>query len=331
MNIACRWGFRAATNPLDKVYGFLGLFPPGTLKRVGRPDYALPTATVYAMFTADMIECEEELRPIAWWNANHFPFSTPDIPSWVFDLRTQGRQFADITVRISPVFPPKDDNIAWYMPSVYYAYNASCGSTIDWNQLFFEADSGHLKLTGQFVDDICIVGAPLESNDPETKNVSDQEIIGCIKDWIQQIERSNRERELCDGSEGILSWPDSFWRELIGDLVGENLYAERRATTEDLAAVQCFIRVGERAPVCQQIFATMTYRSAALTAHGHLLFCPRHSLVGDQVWLFHGGQVPFVIRQAGKGSFRSIGPAYVDGFMDGQAIREGVKQNITLI
>ncbi|KAJ4356703.1 uncharacterized protein N0V89_004739 [Didymosphaeria variabile] len=333
IDIAFRWGFRKATHPLDKVYGFLGLFPPGTLKRAGNPDYDLPAAKLYSMFTVDMIECEKDLQPIALWSANHFPQSTPNMPSWAFDMSNPARGFGDLAVRMNF---PGSDNIAWFLKFTYPVYSAAGDSDIDWDQFSFDPESGRLNLTGQLVDSIHVVGAPLESDNPDTKDVPDREVIARIKGWRQQIEHVYREKKWPDGSEGPTAWLDSFWRGLIGNLAGAELTPERYANEEDIAAVQRFVEAGQREPISPWIFATMTYRTVALTESGRVMFLPRHSLVGDQVWLLHGGKVPFVLRplsegREGEGAFRFIGPAYVDGIMHGEAFREGSKKSITLV
>ncbi|KAL1606294.1 hypothetical protein SLS60_003696 [Paraconiothyrium brasiliense] len=334
IDVAFRWGFRKATHPLDKVYGFLGLFPPGTLKRAGKPDYDLPVATVYTMFTVDMIEYEKDLQPIALWSANHFTQSTPNMPSWAFDMSNPARGFDDLAVRMTF---PGSDNIPWFLKFTYPAYNAAGGSDIDWDHFSFDKESGRLKLTGQLLGDMCMVGAPLESDDPGTKDVSDRGVIERIKDWRQKIEHVYHDKQWPDGSGGLISWLNSFWRGLIGNLAGTELSPERYANAEDIAAVQRFVEAGQRAPICPWIFATMTYRTVALTESGRVLFCPRHSLVGDQIWLLHGGRVPFILRpladvREGERAFRFIGPAYVDGFMHGEAYCVEIrKRSISLL
>jgi hypothetical protein len=337
MQTVFRWAFRKATNPLDKVYGFLGLFPPGTLKRSGTPNYNLPAATVYAMFTVDMIECEKDLHPIALWNANHFQHSTPNMPTWAFDMSNPGREFVDLAVRMTPVASDGDDSLPWYLIHSYAWYNASAGSEIVWDTFSFDATTGCLNLTGQLLDELRIVCAPLESSEPQTKAVTDQQVIQHIEDWRQQINHAYLDGQFPDNSRGPISTLDIFWRGLIGNLVGNNLEPERHATEEDIATMQHFVATGAQANVCQEIFATMTYRTVALTASGRLVFCPRHSCVGDEVWLLDGGKVPFVLEPQmekegkGKGEYRFIGPAYVDGIMDGQAWRDGKSKNIVLV
>jgi hypothetical protein len=259
------------------------------------------------------------------------------MPSWAFDMSNPGREFADLAVRMTPVTSNGDDSIPWYLMKSYGWYNASAGSEIVWDVFSFEATTGHLKLTGQLLDELRIVCAPLESSEPQTKNVTDRQVIQHIKDWRQQIDHAYRDGKWPGDSHGPISTLDNFCRGLIGNLVSERQEPERHATEEDIATVQHFVATGARANVCQEIFTTMTYRTVALTASGRLVFCSRHSCVGDQVWLLDGGKVPFVLRpqmeRDGKaeGAFRFIGPAYVGGIMDGEASRDGNSENIVLV
>jgi hypothetical protein len=331
MHIAFRWKFRKATNPLDKVYGLLGLFPPGSLRLSSRPDYDLPAATLYAMFTVDLIECEKTLHPIVLWNSNHSPHSTPNIPNWAFDLSNKG----DLAVHMTPVSSSGDDSIDWLSMNTYGWYNASASSEIIWDSFSFDGTT-RLTLTGQRVNELRIIGAPLESSNSQTKHVTDQEVIQRIVDWHQQIGHAYRNGDWPDDSRGPSLWPNSFWRGLIGDVVGPSLHIQRHANEEDIATVQHFVNTGARALVCQVIFATVTYRTAALTASGLLTFCPRHSRIGDQIWLLDGGKMPFVLRplmEEGKGEkrFMFIGPVYVDGVMDGEAWSDGMSEPVVLV
>ena len=59
-------------------------------------------------------------------------------------------------------------------------------------------------------------------------------------------------------------------------------------------------------------------RRMARTSKGYIGLVPATSRPGDCVWLFEGGNVPFVLREDGK-STRLIGDAYVHGVMRGEA------------
>jgi hypothetical protein len=66
-----------------------------------------------------------------------------------------------------------------------------------------------------------------------------------------------------------------------------------------------------------------------ITKSGYLGIGPPDTQLGDQVWIFHGGKVPFVMRSAteygdsyGHDKLLLVGDAYVHGIMDGEAARQ---------
>ena len=61
-------------------------------------------------------------------------------------------------------------------------------------------------------------------------------------------------------------------------------------------------------------------RMLALTNKWRLLCCvPRDTIEGDSVCIILGCPTPFVLRQVDEG-YRVVGPCYVHGLMDGQAL-----------
>ena len=45
---------------------------------------------------------------------------------------------------------------------------------------------------------------------------------------------------------------------------------------------------------------------------------PETAVVGDVVCIFHGAEVPFVLRPEANDRYRLLGEAYVHGIMDGE-------------
>jgi len=60
-------------------------------------------------------------------------------------------------------------------------------------------------------------------------------------------------------------------------------------------------------------------REFCITKNGLHVFVPPSVRDGDQVCLFYGGSVPFVIRPLGGGKYRLLGHAYFHGLMHGEA------------
>jgi hypothetical protein len=47
----------------------------------------------------------------------------------------------------------------------------------------------------------------------------------------------------------------------------------------------------------------------------------------DIICIFRGAETPFVVRPTGSGTHTLIGPCYVDGIIDGEAVASGEYQN----
>ena len=60
-----------------------------------------------------------------------------------------------------------------------------------------------------------------------------------------------------------------------------------------------------------------------LTEHRRFGHVANQSQVGDRICVLVGGEVPFVIRPTGRGTYILAGPCYVDGIMDGEALETG--------
>ena len=64
-------------------------------------------------------------------------------------------------------------------------------------------------------------------------------------------------------------------------------------------------------------------RAASLDT-GRLAYVPEPAAAGDELVIFYGLTAPLVLRRAGKGTHRIIGPAHVSGVMQGQAMAAGL-------
>lgn len=71
-------------------------------------------------------------------------------------------------------------------------------------------------------------------------------------------------------------------------------------------------------------------RRMARTSDGYIGLVPAKTKVGDCVWLFKGGSVPFIVREE-NGTMRLIGEAYIHGIMKGEAFDEGKCQDIEIV
>lgn len=107
-------------------------------------------------------------------------------------------------------------------------------------------------------------------------------------------------------------------------LVDLNLWSSLLNTDEESAPnANSTIRsfgVGLLKAVYQSAFAM---RAASLDT-GRLAYVPEPAAAGDELVIFYGLTAPLVIRRAGNGTHRIIGPAHVSGVMQGQAMSAGL-------
>ena len=71
-------------------------------------------------------------------------------------------------------------------------------------------------------------------------------------------------------------------------------------------------------------------RRKAKTLDGYIGLVPAKTRIGDFVWLFKGGSVPFIVRED-KGTMRLVGEAYIHGIMKGEAFDEGKCQDMEIV
>ena len=69
-------------------------------------------------------------------------------------------------------------------------------------------------------------------------------------------------------------------------------------------------------------------RRFSRTTNQRLGSMPRYAEVGDKICLFYGGNLPYVIRPRGDGTYRFIGDCYLNGVMCGEAMVEGRKSEV---
>lgn len=322
LKTAFRWHHRQATKIHDKVYGLLGLYPRGTFKRAECCDYELSLASLCAFFTVDMIEHQQNLHPIALWSRCDIQGGTPDIPGWAYDIAVTGRQHS-ILVR--------DVDVDWYLINQYEWYSAAGESKIDWSKFHFDAQSNSLSMTGFKVDEILLVAPGLERESPGSFYVSDSSLCSRIRRWYDAVESFYQG---VDTSHTPYDWQDSFWRGLMGNAkVNRDFVPQRTMTWSDLQLLKQYVFTGSRTESSPDVIATVCHRTMFITSRGMLGFGPRHMSAGDQVWILHGGNVPFVLRPVDEDGcrFRFIGASYVHGIMHGEAVGTSESHTVTLL
>ena len=79
------------------------------------------------------------------------------------------------------------------------------------------------------------------------------------------------------------------------------------------------------------MFAISAARKLCKTAHGRYGLVPLSTEPEDIICIFAGAETPHVLRSTGNGTHTLIGPCYVDGIMDGEAIASGEYQTRDIV
>ncbi|KAJ9668076.1 hypothetical protein H2201_001882 [Coniosporium apollinis] len=290
------FGLSLATDPRDKVYALLGLVKNSDGLGI-KPDYSLSTEELYIRTGKAMIEDGD--LPILLCTMRRGR-SQLTLPSWVPDWSV-GVRFPIITTRARN-------------------FNAS-GNTRSSFQLSDIETQPILALSGVRVDTI------------RSTKAGDHGEIGHPEygSWLSELkDRCSHEATIYATAE---QQRDAIWKTLIVDHVstrrGESIRtseADKRDHEALLRSSQLLLDEGPDGDYSENYRSTteLTEEQLFITDQGYLGRGPKNVQPGDQVCIILGLNVPSVLRKAGGGQYRLVGPAYVHGIMDGEFMERGV-------
>lgn len=324
---------RQATDARDKIYAFLGFVPADQISLV-TIDYAQDVASLYVKFALTCIRTSGNLNILALKDfQNRSQSKIVSLPSWVPDwsisLTSERHDYQG-----------GDDN----PESMYNA----CGlKSFDLGTVQLLADGRTLAIRGMRLSEVASLCRPQEK-------IKYKDIFGLLRDWASFsgvtlpfdddlkpehvrfwmtcfagcVATFSDESQEWSVRRCILEdqaiW-NSLWHSIEQD-ANENYHAgdiPGQADDVDQAAEdETFIRSGDVSfgTACQD-------RRMFLSKEGHLGLGPRSMSEGDQIWIVDGARRPFIFRQVRSDEsilhtnrFELIGPCYVHGCMDGEAI-----------
>lgn len=320
-------------DPRDKLYALVGVCEP--LNRMLKVDYSAPARDVYTSFIKTQIEADGELYMILTAGLhNSVDGEDLDLPSWVPDLRGT----AAVDTR--------------YMGGAYLElFNADNNNGHDPFYAFTE-DSGRSILQVQaLLLETILEASPFENDDEESRIkltktfclTDDGEFsVSKLRKFFQVTVSENA------GFSGHKVDPDGTHKErkerlilgFSGDL--HRLHGSRPAFNEFLGS---FNRDGldliSRQSLCsdptsksdgdgvhfnelEYLQRTLVHRDSRdstmfNTNSGNIGICPQTTQSGDIVTIVRGCRVPVLLRRQ-EHYFRLVGPAYVSGVMQGEAL-----------
>ena len=320
----------AAADPRDTVFGLLGVSHDTELLGI-RADYSKSTTQVFTELTRALIRRDKEYL----LGFSTFPKDLAGLPSWVPDWPRMSRG----GIGFYPV--------SFGLPQ----YNASLDSQQPPEHSVGEAEgSPVLLLSGFYLGSITSTFAPHVrvtrwdgiSQFCHENGITDNDVVirTCIMDDVSLG--------------GLCGRTDS---EFLG-LAKRVLRGQKRIQAQDCTPKQVRLlsryhevllacgweeeQGGDRGPLIQRQFALFsqhlldgvanrfgeysgTERSLFVTDKGgsRLGFGPSHVQRGDVVVILFGYTVPMVLRPVENGMYSFVGEVYLDGVMDGEAMKEG--------
>jgi len=315
-----------ATRPEDKIYGLYGV-----CKRLGfelpRPDYKKSLATVYTEAARAILRYDSDLGILA--HVCESPGWELGIPSWVPNFSGSVRQW-------TPTNPP-------HMPITFRTKSLVSGSST--RQHEYALDGQGLQVKGRRCSAISAAGLPwmtdatttMYASAPMSDNVQVLEsLLASLPSWVEVVQGRS---DLPDEQRAMHILASALIQDIIQPVSGQNLaaFAQNLATMVRWATWRTAERLGETADEgspsmsdavvgllgLQALAATlnrligMQWKTVFRTTDGRIGVGTHTLQNGDITAVLHGFSMVAILRPWGEW-YRYVGPAYVDGIMNGE-------------
>ncbi|MBE3046015.1 hypothetical protein IMZ48_26445, partial [Candidatus Bathyarchaeota archaeon] len=345
-----------ATDPRDRFFAMLGLLKKhpairnseSLRARIPTIDYSKSVAEVFVDSAILVIELSDKtplvILSMVEDRSRRSPELMDELPSWVADLKVP--LSPDPMLRLSPTGRGvKSSEAKLWDPCMDYNDNVANPVPID---------GRFLCITGAMFDTITQVSLPLELNFRfswtqvlETFRPHWSSVISgtAFMDALWRTMVANLETPGANTpADASFGWGfvERLLRRAVGgralhdsqgliDVLTQASFASGAATPIAPDKIQQCLAImrGPRSPQTAAIDARIDAyekimtsvcgtRRLFLTSGNYMGVGAQSAEVGDQVWIFPGANVPFVLRPGAAGRFRLVGEAYVHGIMYGE-------------
>lgn len=323
MGTLFRWRPRLATEPKDKVFAMMALFPDEAsppFPSVPFCDYSLSVQELYTRVTLDLIRRHAGLLPLCGRRGE--PRATPDLPTWVMDW-------------VAPADPEKRTMDYYGHCWRYDFFDAPRGKYVE-PKVTSGPDSRGLELQGLRVDRIAVLGPVNYISNAKQAQLEpaayDEQTRTTVRAWLRVLKTWLLTQPSGSTYLGQHSMTphEAFCRTMTSDLMDDGTTEPvRRASTEDALKLDGFL--DETDMTAAGSVGNMARSQAFfITEKGYFGIGPPEARIGDEVWVLFCGKVPHVLRPRGgqqgteedRGGFEYVGDAYVQGIMDGELVDE---------
>ncbi|KAI1299868.1 heterokaryon incompatibility protein-domain-containing protein [Xylaria venustula] len=316
------------TDPRDHVYSLLSL---GALGPTILPDYDVPVDEVFHRFAIAMLAEGESLKMLSL-ASDRTGLLGPGVqilerlPSWVPDLRlARSEPLVSYTVRpqaffaggrAKPILSLSEDRRILICK----------GRVIDTVYKFSTSLLETLPADMQLRDSL----RPLVDPQPERRK---KRLALWLEKCYQLAFGQDGSSEIVNPAEEVMT---AFSRTMTCDMdVMRNRlpseltakfpqymqWARERAASGQEENVQHHASMPNYSAVIDDsVIALTIWRKFCVTQGGRFGQIPADSQPGDRICVLVGGEVPFVIRPTGRGTYTLVGECYLDGVMDGETL-----------
>ncbi|KAK7923651.1 hypothetical protein PG985_007722 [Apiospora marii] len=289
-----KWRDRLATDPRDNVYALTGLYTAKSLPRSSKCDYSLDVKQVFIDFTLDLIfrhDIKADLSPLTLDPWQDEIERVPGLPRWAIDMRQV------------PQHPSESWRVFWFCR--HYEANRGLAPTG-----VPEYTGGRLQMPGVGVDTVELVGNGLFL---PTKNTGQGQTLAVYEEtplitrktvisWWNPF-CNDENQHLPDSFRRITPTGSSqyelFCRLILGDTLGnENHRPGRYNTIKDRQDLSEYLGTGkDNGIIKQHMKHQLKNRRFFVTKKGLIGLGHLDTMCGDEVWVFHHGRVPFILRR----------------------------------
>jgi len=290
-------------------------------------DYSIPTTTAYLQ---SLMRWGVQIKKTLIFLSSGFDqadVADPTQPSWIFDVNSW------------------DGHDGFDRSMVDFRATSQSLSTSP-IKASFDSDANSMSITGTIIDEIDFLGI-IFAQQSLSFNECTEDAEGIE---IQKIQLANFKSEQdfylesqviatgdanCLGAPGFsgfcnaLTWESCRHSSLAHELSQEYICSQisRRLSTASASIgrdpwtiLEQHLDIDPTVVDCAEKHSVG--RRFSRTTKGRLGSMPKYAELGDKICLFYGGNLPYVIRPRGNGTYRYIGDCYLDGVMYGEAMVE---------
>jgi hypothetical protein len=296
-----------ASNPRDKIYGFLGLAPDFQELNI-KVDYKKEPHEVFTDAARSLLK-HGHTDILAWCQ---FPKEQPNLPSWVPDFSSTLRE---------PYGSYKCRTLTKALFSTSGSSNVKISTESSFNS------PGNITMCGLTLDTIKELGSLWTNpgSDDDTKDVP--LFLDEIAYFCSEAQSAPRPTP-----QDPNFWSEALWRIPCADQEYRGPARERAEGTAKHGFHELIARYNtdlsgygdpSRTAAFTRYYTSMQYLYGlrpSISENGYVGLVPEHTRPGDRICVIFGAIVPFVLRKVLGGEFEIVGEAYVHGIMDGEAM-----------